>query len=110
MAASRHKRPIKNGRLGEIKDQDVLCSYGLGLAIERLGGRDGGGTVTPTPVGKDRPRPWNKGLLVGQKKPLEPKHVWSIRARLEIARSRRDLAIFNLRYRSDPDGVSNHVD
>jgi site-specific recombinase XerC len=35
-------------------------------------------------------------LLVGQKKPLEPKHVWSIRVRLEIARSRGDLAIFNL--------------
>jgi integrase len=43
-----------------------------------------------------RRRPWNKGLLIGQKKPLEPKHVWSIRVRLEIARSRRDLAIFNL--------------
>ena len=41
-------------------------------------------------------RPWNKGLLIGQKKPLKPKHVWSIRVRLEIARSRRDLAIFNL--------------
>lgn len=41
-------------------------------------------------------RPWNKGLLIGQKKPLEPKHVWSIRLRLEIARSRRDLVIFNL--------------
>src|SRR3981189_3414602 len=41
-------------------------------------------------------RPWNRGLLVGQKKPLEPKHVWSIRVRLEIAHSRRDLAIFNL--------------
>jgi hypothetical protein len=27
---------------------------------------------------------------------LEPKHVWSIRVRLEIARSRRDLVIFNL--------------
>src|SRR3979411_653303 len=40
--------------------------------------------------------PWNKGLLVGQKKPLEPKHVWSIRVRLEIAGSKRDLAIFNL--------------
>jgi integrase len=47
------------------------------------------------PVGR-RQRPWNKGLLVGQKKPLEPKHVWSIRVRLEIARSKRDLAIFNL--------------
>ena len=41
-------------------------------------------------------QPWNKELLIGQKKPLEPKHVWSIRVRLEIARSRRDLAIFNL--------------
>jgi integrase len=41
-------------------------------------------------------RPWNMGLLIGQKKPLEPKHVWSIRVRLELARSRRDLAIFNL--------------
>ena len=47
------------------------------------------------PIDKGQ-RPWNKGLLVGQKKPLEPKHVWSIRVRLEIARSRRDLAIFNL--------------
>ena len=41
-------------------------------------------------------QPWNKGLLIGQKKPLEPKHVWSIRVRLEIAGSKRDLAIFNL--------------
>jgi hypothetical protein len=50
----------------------------------------------PIPIGKDRPQLWNKGLLVGQKRPLEPKHVWSIRVRLEIARSTRDLAIFNL--------------
>ncbi len=28
-------------------------------------------------VSRDHPRPWNKGLLVGQKKPLQPKHVWS---------------------------------
>jgi hypothetical protein len=35
--------------------------------------------------------PWNKELLVGQKKPLEPKHVWSIRIRLEIALSKQDL-------------------
>ena len=66
------------------------------LAIERRGGRSGGGALMlARPVGKDQ-RPWNKGLLVGQKKPLEPKHVWSIRVRLEIARSWRDLVIFNL--------------
>src|SRR3982074_3251034 len=48
------------------------------------------------PVGHDHPRPWNSGLLVGQKKPLHPKPVWSIRVRLEIARMGRDLALFNL--------------
>ena len=40
--------------------------------------------------------PGTRECLLGQKKPLEPKHVWSIRVRLEIARSSRDLAIFNL--------------
>jgi integrase len=47
-------------------------------------------------VSPSRQQPWNKGVLVGQKKPLEPKHVWSIRVRLETAGSKRDLAIFNL--------------
>src|SRR5256885_1834066 len=41
-------------------------------------------------------RPWNKGLLIGQKRPLLPKHVWSIRVRLEMSGSARDLALFNL--------------
>src|SRR3984893_9446482 len=55
------------------------------LAIERRGGRDGEGTpMLVRSVGRDQ-RPWNKGLLIGQKKPLEPKHVWSIRVRLEIS-------------------------
>ena len=39
---------------------------------------------------------WNKGRLVGQKRPLLPKHVWAIRVRLEIANRTRDLALFNL--------------
>lgn len=43
-----------------------------------------------------RPYPWNKGRLVGQKRPLAPKHVWSIRIRLEMADDRRGLALFNL--------------
>ena len=51
--------------------------------------------MSARPISRGR-QPWNKGLLIGQKKPLEPKHVWSIRVRLEIARLRRDLAIFNL--------------
>ncbi|OWJ69189.1 tyrosine-type recombinase/integrase [Inquilinus limosus] len=44
----------------------------------------------------DRRVPWNKGQLVGQKRPLRPKDAWSIRARLEIDDRERDLALFNL--------------
>jgi integrase len=40
--------------------------------------------------------PWNKGRLVGQKRPLRPKEVWAIRVRLQIKHSKRDLAMFNL--------------
>ena len=39
---------------------------------------------------------WNKGRIIGQKRPLLPKHVWSIRVRLEMADNRRDLALFNM--------------
>jgi hypothetical protein len=39
---------------------------------------------------------WNKGRIVGQKRPLLPKHVWAIRVRLELAEAVRDLALFNL--------------
>ena len=39
---------------------------------------------------------WNKGRIVGQKRPLKPKHVWAIRVRLELAEKHRDLALFNL--------------
>ena len=38
----------------------------------------------------------NKGRVIGQKRPLLPKHVWAIRVRLEIAENHRDLALFNL--------------
>lgn len=40
--------------------------------------------------------PWNKGKLTGQKPPLQPKHVWAIRTRLQLAKRTRDLALFNL--------------
>jgi hypothetical protein len=40
--------------------------------------------------------PWNKGMLIGAKPPLRPKHVWSIRTRLMIEGRVRDLAMFNL--------------
>jgi integrase len=40
--------------------------------------------------------PWNKGKLIGAKPPLRPKHVWSIRTKLQIEGRVRDLAMFNL--------------
>lgn len=40
--------------------------------------------------------PWNKGKLVGQKKPLELREIWSIRIRLQIGKRHRELALFNL--------------
>ena len=46
-------------------------------------------------VGRDRPA-WNKGKLTGPKPPLRPGHVWSIRAKLQLERRTRDLALFNL--------------
>jgi len=39
---------------------------------------------------------WKKGRIVGQKRPLKPKHVWAIRVRLELAENHRDLALFNM--------------
>lgn len=35
-------------------------------------------------------RPLDKGLMVGQKRPLLPRQVWSIRVRLEMSGSPRD--------------------
>jgi hypothetical protein len=40
--------------------------------------------------------PWNKGKLIGPKPPLRPKHVWSIRTRLQVEGRTRDLALFNV--------------
>ena len=48
--------------------------------------------ATPTP----NRVPWNKGKLTGAKPPLRPKHVWSIRTKLQIEGRARDLAMFNL--------------
>ena len=64
------------------------------------GGRERqiGASIIQTPnlpaIRPQRPA-WNKGRLVGQKRPLMPKHVWATRVRLEIAENHRDLALFN---------------
>ncbi|MFG6604911.1 MULTISPECIES: tyrosine-type recombinase/integrase [unclassified Sulfitobacter] len=41
-------------------------------------------------------RAWNKGRIIGQKRPLLPRQVWAIRARLELAGNLRDLTLFNV--------------
>jgi hypothetical protein len=40
--------------------------------------------------------PWNKGKIIGAKPPFRPKHVWTIRTKLQVAGRIRDLALFNL--------------
>src|SRR5467141_1028303 len=49
--------------------------------------------ATPIPIKRV---PWNKGKVTGAKPPLRPKHVWSIRTKLQIEGRARDLAMFNL--------------
>ncbi len=53
-------------------------------------------TITALPVIRARRSAWYKGRLIGQKRPLLPKHVWAIRVRLEPANRLRDLALFNM--------------
>jgi site-specific recombinase XerC len=56
--------------------------------------------------------PWNKGRLIGQKPPLKPKDIWTIRINLQNAHAVRDLAMFNLAIDSKLRGcdlVSLHV-
>lgn len=40
--------------------------------------------------------PWNKGKVIGAKPPLQTRHVWSIRTKLQMDGRKRDLAMFNL--------------
>ena len=52
-------------------------------------------TNKPT-IASNQRRPWNRGKLIGSKPPLQPRHVWAIRTRLQLAGRTRDLALFNL--------------
>lgn len=44
--------------------------------------------------------PWNKGKIIGQKAPLKPKDIWSIRVRLQMQHRTKELALFNLGFDS----------
>ncbi|WP_057466168.1 tyrosine-type recombinase/integrase [Pseudovibrio sp. POLY-S9] len=52
-------------------------------------------TITNLPMIRPIKPAWNRGRIVGQKRPLLPKHVWAIRVRLELAGKVRELALFN---------------
>lgn len=52
-------------------------------------------SIEPTTEPK-RCQPWNKGKFTGPKPPLQPRHVWGFRTRLQLAGRTRDLALFNL--------------
>ena len=74
-----------------------LAGFSRNLSFGKLAccliGGAGGGTVgieeatmrtaIPLPVLSKR-APWNKGRLIGQKRPLKPKDVWAIRVRLQL--------------------------
>jgi len=40
--------------------------------------------------------PWNKARLIGPKPPFNLREIWAIRIWLQLARRKRDLALFNL--------------
>jgi len=48
------------------------------------------------PSSPEKRRAWNRGKLIGAKPPLRPKHVWSIRTKLQVEGRIRELAMFNL--------------
>ena len=52
-------------------------------------------TAIPSMVGFAK-MPWNKGRLIGQKRPLKPKEVGAIWVRLQLEQHRRALALFKL--------------
>ena len=77
-------RPMLCFPVGKAEDVVGLADRREAMSIETL------------PALRLTRTPWNKGRIIGQKRPLLPKHVWSIRVRLEMADNKRDLALFNL--------------
>lgn len=73
--------------LGKRRGVDVSWARWIGASILE---------TTNLPAIRALRPAWNKGRIVGQKRPLKPKHVWAIRVRLELAETHRDLALFNL--------------
>jgi hypothetical protein len=74
----------------------LQCPVGKAEDVVGLVDRIEAMSIETLPALRPTRAPWNKGRIVGQKRPLLPKHVWSIRVRLEMADNKRDLALFNM--------------
>src|ERR1700709_2357448 len=70
-------RPAPESAL--VRNRPVAHASRLCNRAEEYGLQD---HVNATPAPKRVP--WNKGKLTGAKPPLRPKHVWSIRTKLQI--------------------------
>jgi hypothetical protein len=77
-----------SGRLRQPVDADLALRW-MGSASEKK-------MTTENSIPARQRLPWNRGRLIGQKRPLKPKDVWTIRVRLQMEGRRRDLAMFNL--------------
>jgi site-specific recombinase XerC len=78
----------------------------LGKALASLDGLlllpalSGGSTMDKNSTNVPACVPWNKCKIVGQKAPLKPKDIWSIRVRLQMNNRIKELALFNLGFDS----------
>jgi hypothetical protein len=94
-SAPRFKRPAST-RLRPF--QVGFPSRSTATSVRGKGCGVGDGTITSTEnsVSSRQRDPRNRGRLIGQKRPLKPKDVWTIRVRLQLEGHKRDLAMFNL--------------
>lgn len=65
--------------------------------------------ISNLPAIRARRPAWNKGRIVGRKRPLKPKHIWAIRVRLALAENHRDLPLFALAIDSKLRGFARFV-
>lgn len=88
------------GLKAEIANSRKAADYSFARCLSAEDGGYGYGdkimSTSNLPMIIPSKRAWNHGRLIGQKRPLLPKHVWAIRVRLEIAGAVRDLALFNM--------------
>ena len=91
----------RSSALVPLNNSHSARCYALGVSAVLRSGDGGriGGHIIPRvqlPAVTPKRKAWNKGRIIGQKRPLLPKQVWANRVRLELAGCLRDLALFNV--------------